>query len=100
MTSPHAAAYLQNQYETVRCDATAGTTSGWHGQGCALLMSRGLPAWLDVVQRVMPHASAPPPCVERDACGAPGAALTGGRADLTRLLANLVLACAQEVAQR
>jgi hypothetical protein len=78
----------------------AATTASSHAEpapGCVLLMSRGLPAWLEVVQRVAPRRGDGP----RDAAG-PGvhgptnAAPLAVRSDLTQLLAGLILACTHE----
>ena len=59
-------------------------------------MARGLPAWLEVVQRVAPRRGATTPGVVPDAHGPTDAAALAVRSDLTQLLAGLVLACAQE----
>jgi hypothetical protein len=63
--------------------------------GCALLMARGLAAWLEVAARVAP----PPRSDPRAALEGPAprdlTALTG-RSALTHVLATLVLAYAQE----
>lgn len=62
--------------------------------GCVLLMSRGLPAWLELVQRVAPRRGETPPVAVLGVHKPTDAA--AGRSDLTQLLAGLVLACAQE----
>lgn len=64
--------------------------------GCVVLMSRGLPAWLQVVQRVAPRPGDTTPVAMPAVQGPTDAATLVGRSDLTRLLAGLVLACAQE----
>lgn len=64
--------------------------------GCGLLMARGLPAWLEVVQRVAPRRGDTTPVAVPGVHGPTDAATLAVRADLTQLLAGLVLACAQE----
>jgi hypothetical protein len=59
-------------------------------------MSRGLPAWLEVVQRVAPRRGDTPRLAVLGAPGPTHAATLAVRADLTQLLAGLVLAYAQE----
>jgi hypothetical protein len=61
-----------------------------------LLMSRGLPAWLELVQRVAPRRGDAPPVAVAAVHGPTDGATVAGRSDLTQLLAGLVLACAQE----
>jgi hypothetical protein len=64
--------------------------------GCVLLMSRGLPAWLEVVQRVAPRGDDTPRVAVPGGHGPTDAATRAVRSDLTQILAGLVLACAQE----
>jgi hypothetical protein len=59
-------------------------------------MARGLPVWLEVVQRVAPRRGATTPAVVPGTHGPTAAATLAVRSDLTQLLAGLVLACAQE----
>lgn len=78
-------------YEALRrtaLDAAPATTTG---VGMVLLRSRGLPAWLAALTALGP-APVPPPVV-----AAAGASLAaGGRAALTTLVADMVLACQAE----
>lgn len=76
--------------------AAARTPHAEPAPGCGLLMARGLPAWLQVVQRVAPRRGATTPVVGPGADGPSDAATLAVRSDLTQLLAALVLACAQE----
>jgi hypothetical protein len=86
---------MQTQYETVRRLALARPPHAAPAPGCVLLMARGLPAWLEVVQRVAPRDVTPAP--ERVGTPSPTPVVTPAiRSDLTQLLAGLVLACAQE----
>lgn len=80
----------------MRRAATAGSAPGPSGSGCVLLMTRGLPAWIDVVQRVVSRDTDPVRAPERGGDRVLDVSPPGVRADLTRLLAGLVLACAQE----
>jgi len=64
--------------------------------GCVLLMSRGLPAWLELVQRVAPRRGEALAIAVAAVHGPTDAAMVAGRSDLTQLLAGLVLVCAQE----
>ena len=96
ITAPRDAAYLQAQYEAVRRMAAARPPHAEPAPGCVLLMSRGLPAWLEVVQRVAPRGG------DTTRVAVPGghwptdAVTRAVRSDLTQILAGLVLACAQE----
>ena len=98
MTSPVHAAFVREQYELLRREATTADPLGPRGHGLVLLMTRGISAWLDTVQTLTPRAIAPV---------AHTAAMTGAecptwkvgdRAELTRVLASLVLTCVEEVA--
>jgi hypothetical protein len=53
-------------------------------------MSRGLPAWLEVVQRVAPHRDDGPRAAGPGAPGRTDAVTLAVRSDLTHLLAGLV----------
>lgn len=77
----------------------AATTASSHAEpapGCVLLMSRGLPAWLEVVQRVAPRRGDDPRTAGPGVQGRTDAATLAVRSDLTHLLAGLILACTQE----
>jgi hypothetical protein len=93
--SPSAnAGYLREQYEILRREAMAADPFGPRGHGLALFMTRGLPAWLDAVQRLSSRADrpaewSPPPQTDRLSWRA------DDRADLTRILASLVVTYAQ-----
>ena len=84
------------QYEIVRQDAATPDVRARQGHGLVLLLTRGMPAWLDAVSTLsLPRAQGehetparsrgpvldlPPPV----------------RSEFTRVLASLVLTCAQE----
>ena len=98
MSLPINAAYVREQYELLRREATTADPLGPRGHGLVLLMTRGISTWLTTVQTLTPRASA--------AAAHPGSMTgaecptwkVGDRAELTRVLASLVLTCVQEVA--
>ena len=92
------AAYVRDQYELLRREATAADPMGPRGHGLVLLMTRGISAWLETVQTLTPRAIAP---AEHTASLTEADGTTwkaDDRAELTRILASLVLTCVQEVA--
>jgi hypothetical protein len=83
--------FLLAQYEALRREALEAAPFGPRGQGLALFLARGMPAWLAALS-----ALAPSPRPRADAPTAPRPhVLPTLRADLTTLLAGMVLACAQ-----
>jgi len=81
-----------DQYEALRREALQVAPFGPCGHGLALLLARGLPAWLTALTTLVPLRSSRPvdePRSERPPCLLPTA-----RVELTTLLAGLVLACA------
>jgi hypothetical protein len=81
------------QYEAVRREAFDVAPFGPRGHGLALLLARGLPAWLTALTTLVPSRPRRPldePRAER----APRL-LPAARGELTTVLAGLVLACAQ-----
>ena len=98
MSLPVNAAYVREQYELLRREATTADPMGPRGHGLVLLMTRGISAWLDTVQTLTPRAIAPaePTASLTEADGTAWKA--GDRADLIRVLASLVLTCVPEVA--
>ena len=98
MTSPVHAAFVREQYELLRREATTADPMGPRGHGLVLLMTRGISAWLETVQTLTPSAIAP---AEHTASLTETDGTTwkaDDRAELTRILASLVLTCVQEVA--
>ena len=84
--------YLQNQYEALRREALE-EDWGERGHGMALFLARGMSAWVGAVQALAPSASNPQPCAD-DAVRPSGPTLSlSYRAELTTLLAGMVLAC-------
>ena len=87
--------YVCQQYEIVRHEAATRVGFGPRGHGMMLLMTRGMPAWLDAVTTLSPPARAgrgTRSVME----GSPFDLAPPVRSELTRLLASLVLTCAQE----
>ena len=81
------------QYEAVRREALEVAPFGPRGHGLALLLARGLPAWLTALTTLGPPRPRRPvdePRAERSPRLLPAA-----RGQLTTVLAGLVLACAQ-----
>lgn len=85
--------YVIEQYEALRREALDVAPFGSRGHGLALLLARGLPAWLTALTALgspsLRRASA-----ERPAEVAPRL-LPAARGELTTVLAGMVLACAQ-----
>ena len=81
------------QYEALRREALEVAPFGPRGHGLALLLTRGLPAWLTALTALVPSWPRRPmdePRAERSPRLLPAA-----RAELTTVLAGLVLACAE-----
>jgi hypothetical protein len=86
--------YVVEQYEAVRREALEVAPFGPRGHGLALLIARGLPAWLTALTALVP--STPRRSVdERRAERAAPRLLPTARGELTTVLAGLVLACAE-----
>jgi hypothetical protein len=80
-------------YEALRREALASAPDGPRGHGLALFLTRGLPAWLAALTALAPAA----PAARADAAPPREAGPTlqpPARAELTRVLAGMVLACA------
>jgi hypothetical protein len=87
--------YPIEQYEVLRREATAsGRGLGRRGHGLALLLVRGMRAWLDALTALGPR---PPSCEHRlESPRRDRVALEPTlRADLTTVLAAMVLACTE-----
>ena len=81
-----------DQYEALRREALDVAPFGLRGHGLALLLARGLPAWLSALTAFVPPRPTPPIDAPR-AAPAPRL-LPAARVELTTVLAGLVLACA------
>ena len=80
------------QYEVVRHDAATQAAFSRRGYGMALLMSRGMPAWLDAMSTI----SLPPVHSWSPAGNGDLELATPIRSELARVLASLVLRCVSE----
>ena len=80
------------QYEVVRHDAATQVAFSRRGYGMALLMTRGMPAWLEAMSTI-----SLPPVVPLPLAGSGNLDLTPPvRSELARVLASLVLGCVPE----
>ena len=80
------------QYKVVRHDAATQAAFSRRGCGMALLMNRGMPAWLDAMSTIsLPPAKSWSPAGNGDLELA-----TPIRSELARVLASLVLRCVSE----
>jgi len=84
-------------YEALRREASGLSPGGTRGQGLALLLARGMPAWLAALGAFIepPPARATPRGSE--AALRVDVLVSSDRAELARVLAGMVLACTQEV---
>ncbi len=82
-----------DQYEALRREALEVAPFGPRGHGLALLVARGLPAWLTALTALVPSRSGRP--VDEPRAERAPRLLPAARVDLTTVLAGLVLACAQ-----
>ena len=87
------AAYVLEQYEAVRREALEGAPCAPRGHGLALVIARGLPAWLRAFTALAP---ARPARAGEERVAAPASRLQpAARGELTTVLAGMVLACAR-----
>jgi hypothetical protein len=85
--------YVIEQYEALRREALEVAPFGPRGHGLALLLARGLPAWLTGLTALGPPRR-PRAIAERPAELAPRL-LPAARGELTTVLAGMVRACAR-----
>ena len=78
---------VRRQYEVVRHDAATDVAFARQGYGVALLMSRGMPAWLKAVSTLCLPSVGPAPAGSGNTKLAPPV-----RSEMARVLASLVLA--------
>ena len=87
------AAYVLEQYEAVRRDALEVAAFAPRGHGLALVITRGLPAWLTALTALAPSR---PARAGDERVAAPASRLQpAARGELTTVLAGMVLACAR-----
>ena len=90
---PH---HLLEHYEALRREATSTDVATGRGHGLALFLARGMRAWLDALSAlVAPTAPAAHARTESPPDRLPVVA-PSIRADLTAVLAGMVLACTRE----
>ena len=77
---------VRRQYEVARQEAATDVAFSRRGYGMALLMSRGMPAWLKAVATLCLPPVEPPPADSGDLDLAPSV-----RSEMARVLASLVL---------
>jgi hypothetical protein len=82
---------LVEQYEALRREALEVAPFGPRGQGLALFLARGMPAWLAALSALAPS----PPRRDHAQAEPRPQVLPTIRAELTTVLAGMVLACAQ-----
>jgi hypothetical protein len=87
---PH---YVIEQYEALRREALEVAPFGPRGHGLALLVTRGLPAWLTALTALAPSTPRRP--VDTPRAEPSPRLLPAARVELTTVLAGLVLACAE-----
>jgi hypothetical protein len=86
-------AHVVEQYEAVRREALDGAPFAPRGHGLALLLARGLPAWLTALTALVPSRPIRP--VNEGRVERSPQLLPAARVELTTILAGLVLECAQ-----
>lgn len=87
------AQYAVAQYEAVRREALEVAPVGPRGHGLALLLTRGLSAWLAALTALGPSRSAR--ALDETSAEPRPRLLPSARTELTTVLADMVLACAQ-----
>lgn len=85
------AAYVLEQYEAVRREALEVAPFAPRGHGLALVIARGLPAWLTALTALAP--ARPTRAVDERVAGAGSRLQPAARVELTTVLAGMVLAC-------
>ena len=94
MNSSPRAEYVLDQYEALRRHALEAVPLARCGPGLSLFLARGMTSWLEAVTALAPEPARPWPQHPMSArLPVPPAAV---RADVTVLLANMVLACGAE----
>lgn len=71
--------------------------TGARGQGLALLLARGMPAWLAALGALIEPTPARATPARAETTPTVDVLVPSGRAELARVLAGMVLACTQEV---
>lgn len=87
--------YGLEQYEALRREATEPGPGGPRGHGLALFLTRGMPGWLAALTALAPAPRPLRALTEPPLEGRP-TVLPATRAELTTVLAGMVLACTRE----
>lgn len=85
--------YVVEQYEAVRREALDVAPFAPRGHGLALLLARGLPAWLTALTALVPSRPVRP--IDEPRAERLPRLLPSARVELTTILAGLVLTCVQ-----
>jgi hypothetical protein len=88
-------ARLTTQYEALRAQALAGSAAIATPLGLAVLLQRGLVAWVAVCIELVPAAS-PPDRLRPAVCPPPAVVPIGVHAEAVRVLASMALAACQK----
>src|SRR6266542_2783989 len=94
--APVGAHYVLEQYERLRREAAEGSWGGERGHGLALFLARGMSAWIGALTALAPAARLRQMLTEdspRDPLPIPPRSV---RAELTMVLAGMVLACSRD----
>lgn len=87
-------AYVIDQYEALRREALAVAQYAPRGHGLALVIARGLPAWLTALTALTP--AWPARGTTQPLAASAVRLLPAARGELTTVLAGMVLACVPE----
>ena len=91
--------YGLEQYEALRREATESGPGGPRGHGLALFLTRGMPGWLAALTALAPTPRPSRALTAPSPEGRP-TVLPSARAELTTVLAGMVLACTRETEVR
>jgi hypothetical protein len=84
---------MVDQYEALRKEATGGDAIFKNAYGLALFLSRGMTDWILASAKFVSQSTA----IVSTQDSSPVAVSAAAQADLTLLLANMVLACQREI---
>ena len=84
---------MVDQYEALRKEAAGGGAISQNAYGLALFLSRGMTDWILASTKLVLQ----PTAIVSTQDSSPIAVSTAAQTDLTLLLANMVLACQQEI---
>ena len=87
---------LAEHYEALRCEATATVGQAPRGHGLALFLARGMSVWMAAVRTLLSSGATAGEAANARARGQYPLSGVQGRAELTTVMAGLVLACVTE----